>query len=751
MRNVLGAIFTDNSGLSYFPCPSMSTSSRFAMTLSVTLSITTIFLPYPARAESLAESQPPSPAKPLTADTIVVSATRLEQSAFDLPIAIDSVNQTQLQNGQLQINLSESLARIPGIVAQNRQNYAQDLQISSRGFGARSTFGVRGLRLYSDGIPATMPDGQGQVSHFDLGSAARIEVMRGPFSSLYGNSSGGVISLFTEDGAPGTAISPGVTFGSYGTQRIGTKISGDTGTLNYVADIASFRTDGYRDHSAAKRDTFNSKFKWKLDADSKLTLVVNAVDMPNADDPLGLTRAQFEADPKQAGTNALLYNTRKNVAQQQLGIAYERKVGAGETAHLMVYRGQRDTTQFQSILSTAQAPVTHPGGVIDLVRDYWGVDAHWTHRGELADVPLTATVGINYDNLDEARKGFRNFLGAPATPSAIGIMGALRRNEDNRIFNFDQYAQLQWEPSEHWLLLAGLRNSQVKVKSHDKYIVAGNGDDSGSTDFSAATPVLGLTWRANPALNVYASYGQGFETPTMNELSYRPDGTTGLNLALKPAKSDHFEIGTKMLLGQRTRLNAAVFLIETRNEIVTASNTGGRATFQNVDGTHRKGFELSLESDLENNFAVAGSYTFLNARYSEDFRSCRIAGCTLATSVTIPADNRMPGIPATSIYGELSWRHPASGFASALEMRHVGRVYVNDENSDAAAAYTIGNLRLGFEQKTLGWKLKEFLRIDNLSDKKYAGSVIVNEGNARYFEPAPGRNWLAGVSAAYSF
>ena len=232
-------------------------------------------------------------------DTIVVSATRLEQSAVDLPVAIDSINQTQLRNGQLQVNLSESLARIPGIVAQNRQNYAQDLQISSRGFGARAIFG-----------------------------------MRGPFSSLYGNSSGGVISLFTEDGAPGTTITPSVTFGSFGTQRIGTKISGDTGTLNYAADISSFRTVGYRDHSAAKRDTFNRKFKWKQDADSKLTLIFNAVDMPHADDPLGLTRVQFVTHPKQAGTNALAYNTRKSVAQQQLGLAYARKVGAGDTAHL---------------------------------------------------------------------------------------------------------------------------------------------------------------------------------------------------------------------------------------------------------------------------------------------------------------------------------------------------------------------------------------------------------------------------------
>lgn len=685
------------------------------------------------------------------ADAIVVTATRVEQPAFDLPVSIDNVTQAQLQDGQLQVNLSESLARVPGIVAQNRQNYAQDLQISSRGFGARSSFGVRGLRLYADGIPATMPDGQGQVSHFDLGSATRVEVMRGPFSSLYGNSAGGVISLFTEDGVPGAAATPGVIFGNHGTQRIGTKFSGDNGTLNYVADISSFRTDGYRDHSAAKRDTVNGKFRWNPDADSKLTLVLNAVDMPDLQDPLGLTRIQFETDPRQAGVNALAYNTRKSVAQEQLGLAYERKVGAGDTVNLMLYRGQRDTTQFQSIPAASQAAATHPGGVIDLVRDYWGVDAHWSHRGEFASAPFMATVGINYDNLDEARKGFRNFLGAPAAPTATGVMGALRRNEDNRIFNLDQYAQLQWELSERWLLLAGLRNSRVKVNSKDKYIAAGNGDDSGSTDFSATTPVLGATWRANPAMNVYASYGRGFETPTMNELSYQPSGATGLNLALKPAKSGNFEIGAKALLGQSVRLNAALFYVKTHNEIVTASNAGGRATFQNVDGTRRKGFELSLDADLGHKLAFAGSYTWLQATYSADFRSCRIAGCTPATSVAIRSGNRMPGIPAASLYGELSWKHPASGFTGATEVRHVAKVYVDDENSDAAPAYTTASLRFGFEQNSTGWKLKEFLRLDNLTDRKYAGSVIVNEGNSRFFEPAPGRNWLAGISAAYRF
>lgn len=712
----------------------MSTSSRFAVTLSVALSLTTLFPLYPARAESQTEMRTLPPTTPITADAIVVSATRLDQLAFDLPVSIDSVSQSQLQDGQLQVNLSESLARIPGIVAQNRQNYAQDLQISSRGFGARASFGVRGLRLYADGIPATMPDGQGQVSHFDLGSAARVEVLRGPFSALYGNASGGVISLFTEDGTPGTTITPSVTFGSYGTQRIGTKLSGDTGALNYVTDISTFRTDGYRDHSAAKRDTINGKFKWKLGTDSKLTLVVNTVDMPDVQDPLGLTRAQFEANPEQAGTNALAYNTRKSVAQHQLGLAYEQKLGAGDTVNLMVYGGRRDTTQFQSIPKAVQTPATHPGGVIDLVRDYAGVDAHWTHRSELAGAPLATTVGINYDNLDEARKGFQNFIG-----NTLGVMGALRRNEENHIFNVDQYAQLQWEPSGRWLLLAGLRNSQVKVSSQDKYIVGINGDDSGRTQFSATTPTLGLTWRVNPALNLYTTYGRGFETPTMNELSYRPDGAPGLNFSLRPAKNDTYELGLKALLGQATQLNIALFDVRTRDEIVVATNTNGRTTFQNGGRTRRNGVEASLSTAWNHGLSLAVAYTSLDATYRD----------TLGTSTL--SGHALPGIPRQSLFVEGSWRHEPSGFSSALELRHIGKVFVNDANADAAPAYTIANLRLGFEQKTVSWKLKEFLRIDNLSDKKYAGSVIVNESNSRFFEPAPGRNWLAGVSAGYSF
>lgn len=682
-------------------------------------------------------------------ERVVVSATRVEQSSFDLPVSIDSVGAAQIQEQQLQVNLSESLARVPGVVAQNRQNYAQDLQISTRGFGARSTFGVRGIRLYADGIPATMPDGQGQISHFDLGSAGRVEVLRGPFSALYGNSSGGVISLFTEDGKPGASVEGDAAFGSYDTRRVGLKASGDTGSLNYLLSGSQFHTDGYRDHSAVTRDIYNAKLRLNPDDASKLTLAINSLDMPEALDPLGLDRSQFDADPRQVDEDALYFNTRKRVAQTQGGLQYERALSADDTLTATAYAGRRKSTQFQSIPLSVQALASSPGGLIDLVRDYYGLDLRWTRRATLAGQPLRFTGGLNYENVDEQRRGYQNFLGPSGSPTVVGVFGALRRDEDNRAFNFDQYLQAEWQPTTKWLLLAGVRHTSVKVSSYDKYLT--NGNDSGSTSYSATNPVAGVTYKATETLNLYASYGRGFETPTLNELSYRlPSAGSGLNFGLKPARSNHVEIGAKAFLGADVLATAAAFRVKTTDEIAVLRSSGGRSVFQNVGGTTRDGVELSIDAHLPYGFGAYAAYTWLNAIYDEAYRTCTGTPCPTANT-TVPAGNSIPGIPRSMLYAELTWKHAASGFSGGLEVRQVAKVHVNDINSDAAPAYTVANLRLGFEQRLGGWRMKEFYRVDNIGDRKYAGSVIVNEGSGRFFEPAPGRAHLVGVSLAYAW
>lgn len=707
-------------------------------------------------AATQAHAQTAEPPERTLRPVVVTPTPGVARDAFDTPASVDVVGSEALRNAQLQVNLSESLVRVPGVVALNRQNYAQDLQISIRGFGARSTFGVRGLRMFSDGIPATAPDGQGQVSHFDLSSADRVEVLRGPFSSLYGNSSGGVIALFTADGLPGLQAEAGAAFGSDGVRRQNLRFAGEQGAWNWNLSATNFETDGYRDHSAARRMGFNGKVKFKATADTRITLVANAVDMPDVQDPLGLTRAEYEQNPRQASPVArescppvlpFCFNTRKSVDQQQIGAILEHRLNEVHGVKVTTWRGQRSTEQFQAIPTGTQAPATHPGGVIVLDRDYQGIDAQWTGKTSAFGGALLVTAGVMADELEEQRQGFRNFVGG-----TLGVMGVQRRNEDNRVRSFDQYAQGTWS-GERFSFTAGLRHSVVKFDSRDRFIVTGNGDDSGSARYEATTPVLGVVWHASDALNLYASAGKGFETPTFNELSYRPGNQPGLNFNLQPAESRQWELGLKAEPVRDWRVNAAVFQARTSDEISVLSNTGGRSTFQNVGDTRRRGFEAALAGRWSESWSTYAALTYLDAVYRTPFLTCVGAPCT-AANTPVPAGNRIPGIPRVTAYAEVAWKHRPWGLETALEARHIGRIAVDDRNTDFAPAATVFNLRFSLAQKVDRWTFREFLRVDNVADRNYVGSVIVNEGTqprGRFFEPAPGRTWLLGVNAAYAF
>ncbi|MDB5954864.1 TonB-dependent receptor [Ramlibacter sp.] len=695
----------------------------------------------------------PAPDAERTLRPVVVTPTPgVAQDAFDTPASVDVVTGEQLRNAQLQVNMSETLVRVPGVVAFNRQNYAQDLQISIRGYGARSTFGVRGLRLYSDGIPATAPDGQGQISHFDLSSADRLEVLRGPFSALYGNSSGGVIALFTADGLPGTQFEAGTAFGSDGIRRENVRVAGDEGPWNWNLSASHFATDGFRDHSAASRDGVNGKVRFTASPDTRVTLVLNSVDMPHVQDPLGLTREELQANPRGVDPTALQFNTRKSVNQTQGGIIVEHRVDEVNSVKVTTWYGQRSTEQFQAIPVGTQAAAGSPGGVIELDRSYGGIDAQWVARMRAFGGGLALTAGVLTDRLNEHRQGFNNFTGTVAAPTGLGVLGALRRDEENHARSFDQYAQGTWE-GERWSFTAGLRHSQVKFDSADHFITTGNGDDSGAVRYSATTPVVGAVYHVSDTLNVYASAGRGFETPTLNEISNRPGALPGLNLDLRPATSRQYEIGVKAEPVRNWRVNAALFEALTSDEIAVLTNQGGRSTFQNVGATRRRGLETAIAGSWDAAWSTYATLTFLDATYRSDFLTCPGAPCPTAANPAVPvaAGNRMPGVPRVTAYAELAWKHRPWGLETALESRYIARLPVNDSNSDFAPAATIFSVRASLVQKVSRWSFREFLRLDNLFDRNYVGSVIVNEGNRRFFEPAPGRTWLLGANAVYAF
>jgi iron complex outermembrane receptor protein len=673
------------------------------------------------------------------ADVVVVSATRVGHTVFDMPASIDVIDASRIQQSQPRVNASEALAAVPGLVAQNRQNYAQDLQISSRGFGARSTFGVRGVRLIADGIPASMPDGQGQAATFNLDMAERIEVLRGPFSAIYGNHSGGVIQLFTRDGDGAPTVETSLSAGSYGSHKADVNAQGKQGTVGYVLDASRFETDGYRAHSAATRDQAFAKLTLAPVDNAKLTIVANGLRQKDTQDPLGVSWATYQRDPRAGETDASdtqtpkrtladRYDTRKSIDHQQIGANWEQQFG-DDRLRVMTYGGNRQVIQYQSFSRAFQAPATHSGGVIDFDRDFYGADVSWTHVSALAGGKLSTTFGVEYGRSKDDRKGYENYIG-----TQFGVKGALRRDEQDAVSNLDPYLQAEWQTGA-WMLSAGVRRSNFKVAVDDRYL--SNGNDSGNLEYSHTTPVLGVLYRVTPMVNLYASAARGFETPTLNELFYSSTG--GFNFGLKPARSTHLETGVKTKLDDRTSLNTAIFQARTTDEVVVDSSGGGRTSYRNASKTLRRGLEVSLDSSWQYGLSTRVALTALRATYDQAFGA-------------VPEGSRLPGVPKANAYAELAWKDSADRFGAALEGITTGKIYADDANADQAApGYGIVNARVSANQQWNGWRFKQFARLNNLLDKNYVGSVIVGDTNKRYYEAAPQRNWLLGVSAAYQF
>lgn len=679
-------------------------------------------------------------------NSLMVIKQRSGLSELDTPAAVSVVSGDDLRSSSAQVNLSEGLGSVPGLQIQNRQNYAQDLQLSVRGFGSRSMYGVRGVRVYVDGIPATMPDGQGQTSNIDINSIDKVEVLRGPYSALYGNASGGVVNIDTQTGSQPTTLTAGTWFGSYGSWRNSVKASGATGDgthagdVNYTISGSRFTTNGYRDHSGTQKNLGNAKLGVRLDDVSTLTLMFNSVSV-DANDPGGLTRDEWKDNPRQSPRGDM-YNTRKSLDQTQFGLRYQREMSQNDQLTLTTWHGERHTTQYQSIPVSVQQQAGYPGGVIVLERKYSGVDTRWKHLDQIGQVPFSVIGGLDYETMTERRQGFQNYVINNGT-TELGEKGDLRRNEKNVMWNLDPYLQTSWNLTPKWTLDAGMRYSTVSFDSTDYYVTAGNGDDSGSKRYHKLLPMGSLNYAVTDAWNLYFSAGRGFETPTINELSYRSvDGSdTGLNLGLKPSTSDTFELGSKTRIGYGL-LTAAIFQTNTDNELVVADSSNGRSVYKNAGKTRRQGVEMSFDQQFAENWQLKTAWTWLDATY-------RNSTCDDSGSCT-PSGNRLPGVAKNMGYASLAWA-PEQGWHAGADVRYMGSIQADDQNDAKAPSYTVVGLSTGYKFGWDRWSLDLFSRVDNLFDKTYVGSVIVNEGNGRYYEPAPGRNYGVGASLSYSF
>jgi iron complex outermembrane receptor protein len=677
-----------------------------------------------------------------TLDEVVVSASRSEQKSFDAPASVQRVGRDTIQSSGPQVNLSESLNRVPGLTILDRQNYAQDLQVSIRGFGARSAFGIRGIRLLIDGIPATTPDGQGQGSSISLTSTDHIEVLRGPMALLYGNSSGGVIQAFSKAAPKEAEVGYQYYVGSYGLHRADYQFGDTVGTVGIVADYSTMTIDGYRANSFTERKQFNGRIGFDLNEQLHVNMVFNQFDMPLAQDPLGLKRQELNADPSQAGGGATRYSVRKTVLQNQLGSSATYTLDKDRSFTGRAYYGTRDNLQYQSGTQNATTGVWPVNGSwTGLNRAYYGVGLQYNARDVWADTPVEWATGYEFDRSREYRQAGATLAGQKtALPT---------RSEDNQAENSDLFVQGTASVSEHVSIATGLRYSTVRFLSDDYYITATDPNGSGNVSYQATSPVLGATYHATDNLNLYANYGKGFETPTLAEMAYKndPASTTKVigqfNPTLSASSSQHYELGTKWVPNPTARVDFAVYQIDTVDELVTSRSVSGQTAYKNAPGTSRSGWELSVSNQFTPHLAFNASASMIDAHYSQAF-----------TSGTTPVanGNKLPGIPQSFLFSELAWTSQAVGAANrgglrlGVEMVQAGRIYANDTNTESADGHTIFNLSASQRWSAGKGALTAYARVNNVGDERYVGSVIVNQSSLQFYEPGLPQNWTLGLS-----
>jgi iron complex outermembrane receptor protein len=550
--------------------------------------------------------------------------------------------------------------------------------------------------------------------------------------------------MLTKDAPKTTEVDGTVMFGSYGTKRQILETAGTAEQIEYILNTSNFETDGYRDFSSGKKQQATAKFKLNISDDTKLTTLVNWFEQ-EAQDPIGLDRARaFSSSTRDDIVPAARFaNTSVKRDHTQIGFNFEHAFNQNNKISLIPYVGNRKNAQILTTTATATTKANTSARLSEIDREFYGIDARWDNNGMLAHMPYNFTVGLTSGESKDDRLD-TNILN-------LGVsVNTPNRNEANISKNFDQYIQGRLAVTERLDLHAGARHTKVKLEVDDKLLTL-NGDNSGSVEYQKTTPVIGAIWKATETLNFYANFGKGFETPTFIEAAF-DNVTTGVaskpNLSLKAAESNNVELGIKALITDNIRANLTLFKIDTDDEIVTRQTVSGRSSYQNAGKTKRKGVEASIEATLDNNLTAYASYTLLDAKFEDPFVTVITAG---GATGTVLKGNSIPGTYKSQIYGEVAWKYPTLGFFSALEGRYNSEVYVNDINTDKAPSYTIFNVRAGFEQKLSNWRFKEYIRIENITDKDYIGSVRVNDGNALFFEPAAGRNYLLGINAQYKF
>lgn len=656
---------------------------------------------------------------PTLLQPVEVTATRFTGSDLQTPYGLTALNKTQLQAGQQQLSPAEFLAMTPGVFFMNADNFAQDLRVSIRGVGARSAFGIRGVKIMVDDLPETTPDGQGQIDNLDPGHLERLEVIRGPASGLYGNASGGVLSFQTEEAPEQPFLQIASRFGSFGYQQYQIKTGGRTGSWQYLTNMTHVRSEGFREQSRMRNTIANLKIRRQINERNTLTLIGNFAGSPLAEDAGALTKFQADTLPTQARNVNRQFNAGESVLQGRVGLLSDSRLSANSRLKARIFHTFRD---FENNLAFSA------DGIVTFRRNFSGAGIGYLLDTKAGRVAWQLHTGVDLERQADRRKRFANLDGQGGDLSFDQL--EMYRNAGFFVLN-------QFQFSSKWALTANARLDLIQVKAEDHFLQ--NGDDSGRFERQNVSPVLGLRFSPSASTNLYANFSTAFDMPALSELSANPDGGGGLNTRLLPQRTAGGELGWKGLLKNVLRYEATVFYSETRNELIPYElpNMPGRTFYQNSGRTSRQGTELSLVWLAGGGIQVSANYTLAAYRYV-DFTS--------------GANNfdgkRIPGLPEQTGALELRYTHRKGPFAF-INTRYVGALYADDANATEVPAFWLLNVRGGWPFQWGKVMVEPSAGLNNLADTPYFGNIRINAAGARYYEPAAGLNWYAGARVRF--
>ena len=657
-------------------------------------------------------------AAPELLETLIVSGERSAIADLNRQVLIKT---TEDFAAGARLDPAELLHIIPGVQVDSRTNYAQDTRISLRGFGARSAFGVRGIDLQVDGIPMSTPDGQGQLASVMLDNIASVQVLRGPIAALYGNGAGGVIGLQTAV-PEASRISAGLIAGDPGLAR--QTLNGEWRDENLAmrAQFANTDIDGERPHSSAERQQAGVQLFYATENNIDVIVKHDYSDDPLLQDPLGLTPEQWRNDPWQLNPAAEIYDTRKTVEHQQTSISVRDNTGATRW-QTGLWQSERAITQY---LGFAGDAISGSGGVVDLARDFSGINGTITRSLNFLSWPTEISIGAELAQMQDDRRGYVN---------EFGTAGDVRRDETGEVESRDIYSLIRLNPSETLMLYTGVRHTDLDFTVEDKFIVIGNPDDSGARNYREDSFAIGGNYAITSAWELFVSSGRGYETPTLTEMAYKT-GATGLNTELEAANNHQQEWGIGFHPAENFELTLTQFFIDTENEIVVDQSLNGRTSYRNAAETEREGIELLSRYAVNSHLRMQLSLQSLDAIYS--------AGQWRG--------NQLPGVAGEQYQLGVQWLPFANDVLQLdLGAQQRSRIYSADNNQVYAPDYTTFDASVRGAYVAQSLQFDWWLKVANITDENYVGSVIVNQANGRAFEPALGRNFSAGIKLTHQF